>query len=61
LSRTRLGSFTAAAGTQVTVYVGGKPWTGPPAAAPLTRHAEVVVEVGPHVPPHPSYVFPPGT
>lgn len=60
LLRTRLASFTAAAGTQVTVYVGGKRWPAGPAAVPLTRHAEIVVEVGPPVPPHSSYVFPPG-
>jgi hypothetical protein len=61
LSRTRLASFTAAAGTGVTVFVDGKPWPGAPAAVPLTRHAEIVLEVGPHVPPHSSYTFPPGT
>ena len=58
--RTRLDSFTAAAGTEVTVFVDGKPWPGAPAAVPLTRHAEIVLEVGPHVPPHSSYAFPPG-
>jgi hypothetical protein len=26
----------------------------------LARHAEIVLEVGPHVPPHPAYHFPPG-
>jgi hypothetical protein len=61
LSRSRLASFTAAARTQVTVFVDGKPWPGAPAAVPLTRHAEIVLEVGPHVPPHSSYAFPPGT
>jgi hypothetical protein len=61
LSRTRLASFTAAAGTRVAVFVDGKPWPGAPAAVPLTRHAEIVLEVGPHVPPHLSYAFPPGT
>jgi hypothetical protein len=61
LSRTRLDSFTAAAGTEVTVFVDGKPWGGAPAAVPLTRHAEIVLEVGPAVPPHSSYAFPPGT
>jgi hypothetical protein len=61
LSRTRLASFTAAAGTEVTVFIDGKPWPGAPAAVPLTRHAEIVLEVGPHVPPHSSYAFPPGT
>jgi hypothetical protein len=61
LSRTRLASFTAPAGTAVTVFVDGRPWPGPAAAVPLTQHAEIVLEVGPHVPPHSSYAFPPGT
>jgi hypothetical protein len=61
LSRTRLASFTAAAGTGVTVFIDGTPWPGSPAAVPLTRHAEIVLEVGPHVPPHSSYAFLPGT
>jgi hypothetical protein len=61
LSRTRLASFTATAGTEVTVFIDGKPWQGTPTAVPLTRHAEIVLEVGPHVPPHASYTFPPGT
>ena len=26
-----------------------------------SRHAEIVLEVGPYVPPHRSYTFPPGT
>jgi hypothetical protein len=61
LSRTRLTSFSAPAGTSVAVFVNGKRWPGAPVAVPLTRHAEIVLEVGPHVPPHPSYAFPPGT
>jgi hypothetical protein len=61
LSPTRLTSFDAPAGTKVTVYVNGRRWPGAPTAVPLTRHAEIVLEVGPHVPPHPSYVFPAGT
>jgi hypothetical protein len=61
LSPTRLASFTAAARTAVTVFVDGKPWPGAPTAVPLARHAEIVLEVGPHVPPHSSYTFPPGT
>ena len=61
LSPTRLASFSAAARTAVTVFVNGKPWPGAPAAVPLTRHAEIVLEVGPRVPPHSSYAFPPGT
>jgi hypothetical protein len=61
LSATRLASFQAAAGTRVAAFVDGRPWPGPPGAVPLTRHAEIVLEVGPHVPPHSSYAFPPGT
>ena len=61
LSTTRLASFQAAPGTRVSVFVDGRPWPESPGAAPLTRHAEIVVEMGPHVPPHSSYAFPPGT
>jgi hypothetical protein len=61
LSPTRLTSFRAPAGTRVTVFVDGRLWPGAPAAVPLTRHAEIVLEVGPHVPPHSSYAFPAGT
>ena len=58
LSATGLASFT---GSAVTVFVNGRQWHGAPAGVPLTRHAEIVLEVGPHVPPHQSYTFPPGT
>jgi hypothetical protein len=61
LSPARLASFTALAGTRVAVFVNGRAWPGTPASVPLTRHAEIVLEVGPHVPPHQSYAFPPGT
>ena len=61
LSRTRLTSFSAAAGTQVAVFVNGRRVQAAPPSVPLTRHAEIVLEVGPHVPPHSSYAFPPGT
>jgi len=61
LSATRLASFGAAPGNEVAVFVNGRKWPGTPSAVPLTRHAEIVLEVGPHVPPHSSYMFPPGT
>jgi hypothetical protein len=61
LSATQLASFRAAAGTRVAVFVDGRPWRGAPGTVPLTRHAEIVLEVGPHVPPHSAYDFPPGT
>ncbi len=60
LSRRRLASFSAAPGQLVSVFVDGRRWSGPPGAVPLRRHAEIVVEVGPDVPPHSSFAFPPG-
>jgi hypothetical protein len=61
LSERRVAAFPAPAGERVSVYVGGRRWRGSPGAVPLSRHAEIVIEVGPHVPPHTSYTFPPGT
>jgi hypothetical protein len=61
LSRHRAASFRAPAGDPVRVFVGGRPSRGPPGAVPLVAHDEIVVELGPLVPPHGSYVFPPGT
>jgi hypothetical protein len=61
LSRTRLTSFSAPAGAQVAVFVDGRRWDAAPTSVPLAPHAEIVLEVGPHVPPHSSYAFPPGT
>jgi hypothetical protein len=56
LTTTRVASFPG----RVRVYVGGRRKPIPPPAVDLTRHAEIVVEVGPFVPPHPTYGFPPG-
>jgi hypothetical protein len=61
LTSKRLASFSAPGSTRVAVFVDGRPWRGAPGAVPLTRHAEVVLEVGPRVPPHSSYTFPPGS
>lgn len=61
LSASRLASFPAPARGQVVVFVDGRRRRGSPASVPLFRHAEIVVEVGPHVPPHTSYAFPRGT
>ena len=60
LSWVRLGPFAASAGREVVVFVGGQRWHGFPGAVPLAAHAVVVLEVGPYVPPHVSYRFPPG-
>jgi hypothetical protein len=57
LSARRMLSF----GGPVSAWVGGRRWHGPAGEIPLTRHAEIVVEVGPHVPPHRVFRFPPGT
>jgi hypothetical protein len=57
LSRRRMASFT---GSAVRVFIAGRRWAGAAGSVPLTRHAEIVLEVGPVVPPHSSYTFPPG-
>lgn len=58
LSRHRLATFRARA--EVLAYVGGRRWRGRPGDIPLRRHAQIVLEAGPRVPPHASYRFPPG-
>ena len=45
---------------RVSVFVGGRRWRSDPGAVPLTRHAQIVLEVGGHVAPHASYLFPKG-
>lgn len=41
----------------VLAFVGGKPRRGNPASIPLTRHAQIVLELGGYVAPHPAYRF----
>ena len=53
LARDRLLSFSG----RVRAYVGGKRWHAPVGAIPLRRHAEIVLQVGPYVPPHTTYLF----
>lgn len=60
LSSRRVASFTAHAHGKVKVFVDGRLWSGMPGSVPLTPDAEIVVEVGPYVPPHSSFRFPPG-
>lgn len=57
LSARRVASFRG----RVSVFVAGRPRPGAPGAVALAPHAEIVLEVGPHVPPHASYHFPPGS
>jgi hypothetical protein len=57
LGRHRAAGFTG----RVAAFVGGRRRRGDPATIPLRRHAVIVLEIGPFVPPHHAYVFPPGT
>ena len=61
LSDHRLASFPADRGQRVRVFIDGRPHSGAPDAVPLNTHSEIVLEVGPRVPPHTSYTFPPGS
>ncbi len=61
LSDRRVASFVAPGASVVRVYVNGRRRFGAPGAVPLHQHAEIVLEVGPYVPPHRFYTFPPGT
>jgi hypothetical protein len=56
LTRTALLSFRG----RVSVFLDGAPWGGDPRAVPLSKHAQVVVEIGGYVAPHPAYLFPKG-
>jgi hypothetical protein len=54
LAADRLAGFRG----PVRAWVGGRRWRGAVAAIPLTRHAQIVIELGGYVPPHASYRFP---
>ncbi len=56
LSRTRLAGFHG----RVAAFVGGARWHGSPERIPLTRHAEIVLQIGAALPPHRTYLFGPG-
>lgn len=56
LTADRLGPFRG----RVRAYVDGARSAQDPARVILRRHAEIVLEVGPYVPPHRAYYFPPG-
>jgi hypothetical protein len=53
----RLVGFHAAAAERVRAWVDGRLWRGDPRSIPLSRHAEIVVELGRFIPPHASYRF----
>jgi hypothetical protein len=58
LTRTRLAGFRTTAGRPVRAYVGGERWRGDVRAIPLTRHAQIVLELGAYIRPHPRFLFP---
>ena len=53
LSPTRLAGFRG----RVVAFVGGHVRPGDPRTIPLTRHAQIVLEVGGYVRPHASFLF----
>jgi hypothetical protein len=53
LGTRRLAGFRG----RVLAFVGGRRRRGDPRTIPLTRHAQIVLEVGGYVPPHPRYLF----
>jgi hypothetical protein len=61
LTTKRLLSFPVPDGAHITAFVDGHRWRGAVERVPLRRHAEIVLEAGPYVPPHAAYTFPPGT
>jgi hypothetical protein len=58
LTPREVAGFAAAPSRRVAVFVNGRLWPHSPRSLPLTPHAQITVEVGPHVPPHARYTFP---
>jgi hypothetical protein len=56
LSRRAVATFRG----PVVAYVGTRRWRGDPRAIRLARHTRVVLELASRIPPHRTYVFPPG-
>jgi hypothetical protein len=59
LTHRRVAGFAAPAGTRVSVFIDGARWRGDPSSAPVAPGAQIAIEVGPHVTPHPRYTLPP--
>jgi len=60
LTTRRLLGFSARRGEVVRAYVNGRRHRSDLRSIPLRRHDEIVLEVGPLIPPHASYRFPKG-
>jgi hypothetical protein len=54
-----LVGFRTTARNPVRAYVGGRRWHGALGAIPLRRHAQIVLELGAYIPPHPFFLFGP--
>jgi hypothetical protein len=57
LSPRRLLGFPTDAERPVRAYVDGRRYQGSPSSIVLRRHAEIVLELGPYVPPHAEFRF----
>jgi hypothetical protein len=55
LGEGQLASFSSE--RSIRAYVGGRLVRGPAGAIPLTPHAQIVIELGAFVPPHPFFLF----
>ena len=55
LSKTRLVGFVSR--SPILAFVDGRRWRGDPGAIPLRPHAQIVLELGGYVPPHPYFLF----
>ncbi len=55
----RLATFSSAA--PLRAFVNGRERPGDPRRIRLTPHAQIVLEIGAYVAPHPAYLFPKGT
>jgi len=60
LAATRLVGFHTARSRPVRAYVAGRRWSGPIARIPLTRHSNIVVELGRYIRPKKTFLFPLG-
>ena len=60
LSVRTLAGFAATGPEGVVAFLDGERWSGDPAAIPLGRHAQIVLELDAAVAPHTAYTFPPG-
>ncbi len=59
LSNHEVAGFRAPAEQGVSVFIDGTLWRGSPDSAPISPGAQITIEVGPYVPPHTRYTFPP--